>query len=86
MFPGPYVVLEPGATVTREALVAHCREHLAADTIPRAVQFVDAVPVTVRGTSWGVCSRTTTTDHGEHQHDDERARIPPAGFGPFVVV
>ena len=44
-----YVVLRPGATATREELVAHCREHLAAYKLPRAVQFVDQVPITASG-------------------------------------
>ena len=44
-----YVVRKPGTTVTREDLVAHCREHLAAYKIPRAVQFVDEVPITASG-------------------------------------
>jgi long-chain acyl-CoA synthetase len=44
-----YVVLKPGAHVTREALVEHCREHLAAYKVPRAVQFVDEVPITASG-------------------------------------
>ena len=44
-----YVVLKPGADVTREALVEHCREHLAAYKVPRAVQFVDEVPITASG-------------------------------------
>ena len=44
-----YVVLRPGTTATRDDLVAHCREHLAAYKIPRAVQFVDDVPITASG-------------------------------------
>ena len=44
-----YVVLKPGAVATAETLVAHCREHLAAYKIPRAVQFVDEVPITASG-------------------------------------
>ena len=44
-----YVVRKPGATVAREELVAHCREHLAAYKIPRAVQFVSEVPITASG-------------------------------------
>ena len=44
-----YVVLKPGCDVTADALVAHCREHLAAYKVPRAVQFVDEVPVTASG-------------------------------------
>ena len=44
-----YVVLRPNVNVTSEDLVAHCREHLAAYKIPRAVQFVDEVPITASG-------------------------------------
>ncbi len=44
-----YVVLKPDATVTAAELIAHCREHLAAYKIPRAVQFVDEVPITASG-------------------------------------
>lgn len=44
-----YVVLKTGSTATRDELVAHCREHLAAYKIPRAVQFVDEVPITASG-------------------------------------
>ena len=44
-----YVVLKPGASATQEALIAHCREHLAAYKIPRAVQVVNQVPITASG-------------------------------------
>ncbi len=44
-----YVVRNPDTTVTAEDLVAHCRQHLAAYKIPRAVQFVDDVPITASG-------------------------------------
>lgn len=44
-----YVVRKPDASVTAEELVAHCRQHLAAYKIPRAVQFVDEVPITASG-------------------------------------
>ena len=44
-----YVVLKPDAIVSAAELVAHCREHLAAYKIPRAVQFVDEVPITASG-------------------------------------
>jgi long-chain acyl-CoA synthetase len=40
---------KPGAEVTAAELIAHCREHLAAYKVPRAVQFVDAVPMTASG-------------------------------------
>jgi long-chain acyl-CoA synthetase len=44
-----YVILKPGAAVSRADLVAHCREHLAAYKVPRAVQFVTSVPTTSSG-------------------------------------
>ena len=44
-----YVILKSGANVTPGALVAHCREHLAAYKVPRAVQFVASVPTTSSG-------------------------------------
>ena len=44
-----YVILRPGAQVTSTSLIAHCREHLAAYKVPRAVQFVESVPMTASG-------------------------------------
>jgi long-chain acyl-CoA synthetase len=44
-----YVVLKPGTEVTADQLIAHCRGHLAAYKLPRAVQFVDEVPITASG-------------------------------------
>jgi long-chain acyl-CoA synthetase len=44
-----YVVIRAGADVTREALVHHCRDHLAAYKVPRAIQFVTQVPMTSSG-------------------------------------
>ena len=44
-----YVVLKPGETADEESIVAHCREHLAAYKVPRAIQFVDDVPKTSTG-------------------------------------
>jgi long-chain acyl-CoA synthetase len=44
-----YVILRDGSDVTREALISHCREHLAAYKVPRAVQFVGEVPMTSSG-------------------------------------
>ena len=44
-----YVILKPGAKASREALVTHCREHLAAYKVPRALQFVASVPTTSSG-------------------------------------
>jgi long-chain acyl-CoA synthetase len=44
-----YVILKPGAQVSRAALVAHCRDHLAAYKVPRGIQFVESVPITSSG-------------------------------------
>jgi long-chain acyl-CoA synthetase len=44
-----YVILMPGAEATREELVAHCRQHLAAYKVPRAIQFTEQVPTTSSG-------------------------------------
>lgn len=44
-----YVVLREGAAVSGAKLIAHCREHLAAYKVLRAVQFVERVPMTASG-------------------------------------
>jgi long-chain acyl-CoA synthetase len=44
-----YVVLRAGATADAEAILAHCRQHLAAYKVPRAIQFVADVPKTSTG-------------------------------------
>ena len=44
-----YVILRPGVQVSSASLIAHCREHLAAYKVPRAVQFVESVPMTASG-------------------------------------
>lgn len=41
-----HVVLVPGARLTAEEVVAHCRAHLAAFKAPRYVTFVDTLPRT----------------------------------------
>jgi long-chain acyl-CoA synthetase len=43
------VVLKPGAEVNVDALTRHCRAHLAAYKVPRAIQFVADVPKTSTG-------------------------------------
>jgi acyl-CoA synthetase (AMP-forming)/AMP-acid ligase II len=42
--PVAFVVRRPGATVTSEELVEHCRTQLARFKVPKAVTFVDALP------------------------------------------
>ncbi len=44
-----YIMLKPGASASGRELVEHCRQHLAAYKLPRAVQFVANVPVTGSG-------------------------------------
>ena len=44
-----YIVLKSGAEPDEASILAHCREHLAAYKVPRAVQFVDDVPKTSTG-------------------------------------
>lgn len=44
-----YVVLRPGASVSRDELLTHCRTELAAYKIPRSIDFVDALPMTSTG-------------------------------------
>ena len=44
-----YVVLKPGAAASGKELAEHCRQHLAAYKVPRAVQFVETVPITSSG-------------------------------------
>jgi long-chain acyl-CoA synthetase len=39
-----FVVLKPGATVSAEALVAHCRESLAPYKVPREIEFRTELP------------------------------------------
>ena len=39
-----FVVAEPGAALTEDELLSHCREQLARFKVPRAVRFVDELP------------------------------------------
>lgn len=47
--PVVFVVPRPGATVTPEALIAHCKTQLSAYKVPAEVHFVDAIPRTGSG-------------------------------------
>ena len=44
-----FVSVKPGATVTPEELIAHCKERMAAYKYPRQVELVDELPKTVTG-------------------------------------
>jgi acyl-CoA synthetase (AMP-forming)/AMP-acid ligase II len=42
--PRAFIVRKPGADLTAEALIAHCRERLAAFKTPKEIVFLDALP------------------------------------------
>ncbi len=44
-----FIVLRPGATLTREAILDYCRERLAKFKIPKHVAFLDALPLSDSG-------------------------------------
>jgi long-chain acyl-CoA synthetase len=44
-----FVSLKPGASVTPEELIAHCKERMAAYKYPRSVELLDELPKTVTG-------------------------------------
>src|SRR5690606_32311616 len=39
-----YVVVKPGRTLTKEAVVEHCRSKLAKFKVPKEVEFIDQLP------------------------------------------
>ena len=39
-----FVVRSPGAALTEQDLIAHCRAGMAAYKVPKMVRFVDALP------------------------------------------
>lgn len=43
------VVLRPGAALTEEAVIQHCRELIAGYKVPRSVEFRDALPTSAAG-------------------------------------
>src|SRR5690348_15153773 len=47
--PVAYIVLAPGASVTEDELIEHCREGLPSFKRPRAVVFTDGFPTTATG-------------------------------------
>jgi long-chain acyl-CoA synthetase len=47
--PKAFVVLRPGATVSADELLAYCKERLVGYKLPRAIEFLDALPKTGPG-------------------------------------
>jgi acyl-CoA synthetase (AMP-forming)/AMP-acid ligase II len=50
------IEVRPGSTLSRQAVVAHCRRRMAEFKIPRRIEFVDAIAVDVTGKkpkAWG---------------------------------
>ena len=43
------IIRKPGAGVTDEQIVAHCREHIAGYKCPRSVEFRDSLPLSSVG-------------------------------------
>jgi len=43
------VTTKPGMTVTPQALMAHCRQLIAAYKCPRSVEFTEALPLSGAG-------------------------------------
>lgn len=39
----------PGCALSRQAVVAHCRQRLAEFKIPRRIELADSIPVEVTG-------------------------------------
>ncbi|SLN63767.1 class I adenylate-forming enzyme family protein [Oceanibacterium hippocampi] len=44
-----FVEVEPGATVDGDAVIQHCRAHIASYKVPRFVDFIDEWPITGSG-------------------------------------
>lgn len=44
-----FVVIKPGASVTEEELIGHCRARLARYKVPKAIEFISALPLSAAG-------------------------------------
>ena len=71
-----YVMLRPGARVNGAELIAHCRDHLASYKVPRAIQFVDSVPMTASGKI--MRRMLKNIDDGRRSGDEDASAACPA--------
>ncbi|MGQ0502026.1 MAG: AMP-binding protein [Panacagrimonas sp.] len=44
-----FIVLKPGAKADEAELIAHCKQHLGGFEVPKAIRFIDALPMTATG-------------------------------------
>jgi long-chain acyl-CoA synthetase len=44
-----YIVTRPGETLTKEEIIAFCREKLAAYKVPKIIEFMDQLPKSTVG-------------------------------------
>jgi long-chain acyl-CoA synthetase len=70
--------VRPGSTLSRQAVVAHCRRRLAEFKIPRRIEFVDAIAVEVTGKkpkAWGTEGDESHFKRNEDAPGDDAQRV-----------
>jgi acyl-CoA synthetase (AMP-forming)/AMP-acid ligase II len=70
--------VRPGLTLSRQAVVAHCRRRLAEFKVPRRIEFVDAVAVEVSGKkpkAWGTETDESHSKGNENAAEDDAQRV-----------
>lgn len=78
-----YVVLQPGAALTRAEVIAWCRAKLAGYKVPRHVEFRDALPKTIVGK---VLRRALRAEDDAHRHGAEADSGAPLDTGQEAEV
>lgn len=67
--PAAFVELQPGAAVSAEDLLAHCRAALASFKVPRHLRFVTEWPMSATKIQKGELARRLTAElSGEAEH------------------
>lgn len=69
--------VRPGSTLSRQAVVAHCRRRMAEFKIPRRIEFVDAIAVEVTGKkpkAWGIEGDESDFKRNEDAPEDDAQR------------